>query len=96
MNSRLSEVKGDPIIAFLAGAFVGLTVGPQIMAVASRSLTARADEIVEAVIDRFLEALGSETATKTGSGRSSTEMQTPTHLGGYYGQAVNPKNPASS
>ncbi|MEW6055313.1 MAG: hypothetical protein AB1540_01755 [Bdellovibrionota bacterium] len=54
MNSARTEMTADPIAVFLAGVFVGFTVGPQLVHVARLVIQARAIEIAQTALDRLV------------------------------------------
>lgn len=51
----------DPVIVFLAGAFVGATIGPQVVTIAKGMIASRSNEIAQVLVDRFIGALAGPT-----------------------------------
>jgi hypothetical protein len=57
MSTGSTKLPADPIIVFLAGAFVGVTVGPQVVKVARETFEARSGELVSVALDQLITSL---------------------------------------
>ena len=62
MSSRATELAEggplpDPIVVFLAGAFVGLVVGPELVQTSAKLFRLRSDAIAKVLVERFFQAL---------------------------------------
>lgn len=56
----------DPVVVFLAGAFVGLVLGPQVLRVGRELAETKGRELATAALDRFVETLKTDITSGRG------------------------------
>ena len=60
MENKGLRLPGDPVVVFLAGAYVGLTVGERMVRMARYMIEVRSVELAAIFIDRLLSEIRTE------------------------------------
>jgi hypothetical protein len=70
--NRRELITADPLLVFLAGAFVGIVIGPKAVEIGKELVEAKAAELANTMVERFMASLrevGDETVAGSAQGR---------------------------